>query len=91
MQFFVCVIMDVARVAIVAYLLKRTPNPLPNVGGVDAMVTVLAFGHICELQSGLMKMLEKTLGISNDCDCVYLDFKIGVQGSLTSAMNVPAS
>ena len=48
-QFFVRVIMNVAVVAIVAYLLKRTLNPFSNVGRVDAMVTSLAFGHILYL------------------------------------------
>jgi hypothetical protein len=37
--------MNVANIAIVAYFLKRTPNSLPNVGGVNAVMTTLAFGH----------------------------------------------
>jgi hypothetical protein len=41
--------MNIADVAIVAYLLELTPDLLPNVGGVDAMVTILAFGHTFKL------------------------------------------
>ena len=41
--------MNVANVTIVAYLPERTPNSLPNVGGVNAVMTTLAFGHASNL------------------------------------------
>ena len=48
-QFLVCVIMDIAGVAIVAYLLERTLNPFSDVGRVNTMMTSLAFGHASNL------------------------------------------
>jgi hypothetical protein len=53
--------MDIAGVAIVAYLLERTPNPLPNVCGVDTVMTSLAFGHTSICRSALKKILKKPL------------------------------
>jgi hypothetical protein len=41
--------MNVASVAIVAYLPERTPDPFPNVGGVNTVMTTLAFGHAYNL------------------------------------------
>jgi hypothetical protein len=41
--------MDIAGVAIVAYLLERTPDSFPNVGGVNTVMTTLAFGHASNL------------------------------------------
>jgi hypothetical protein len=38
--------MNVAGVAIVAYFLKITIHTFPDIGRVDAMATILAFGHI---------------------------------------------
>ena len=37
--------MNIAGAAIVAYFLKGSIHPFSDVGKVDAMVTVLAFGH----------------------------------------------
>jgi hypothetical protein len=51
--------MNVANVTIVAYLLERTPDPLPNVGGVNTMMTTLAFGHISICRLGLKKILKE--------------------------------
>ena len=41
--------MNVASIAIVAYLPQRTPDPLSDVGGVDTMIITLAFGHASNL------------------------------------------
>jgi hypothetical protein len=59
-QFFIRVIVNVAGVAIVAYLPERTPNSLPNVGGVNTLKTTLAFGHTSVCRSELKKILKRT-------------------------------
>jgi hypothetical protein len=56
--------MDVAGVAIVAYFLKRTIYSFSDVGRVDAMVTILAFGHNCNFYIGIKEDIGKTFGFS---------------------------
>jgi len=69
--------MEITRVTEIAYFLKRTIHPFLDIGRVDAMVTILAFGHTYNLYIGIKEDIEKTFGGSDDdCDGDFLGCEI---------------